>query len=140
MAGQADSGGGPHITNTAVDCTAEYLIQIGVLEGDLNLILRAPPAPPDDDAPLAAAERRLARSLLRRWRAEVDAWHMTDPEPLRVRWTPSRQVASAGEFVPAGSGADTIAGTFLRLRPRRRLVVLGTAGSGKTTLSVLLTL
>ncbi|MFE3826402.1 NACHT domain-containing protein [Streptomyces sp. NPDC059092] len=134
---QTDSGE-PHITNTAVDCTAEYLIQIGILEGDLNLTLRV--EPPDDDAPLAAAERRLARSLLHRWRAEADAWGMTDPEPLPVRWTPSRRVASAGEYVPAGSGTDTIAGTFLRLRPRRRLVVLGNAGSGKTVLSVLLTL
>ncbi|MFB7916162.1 NACHT domain-containing protein [Streptomyces sp. NPDC056061] len=139
MARQMGSGE-PHITNTAVDCTAEYLIQIGILEGDLNLTLRVEPPPPDDDAPLAAAERRLARSLLHRWRAEADAWGMTDPEPLPVRWTPSRRVASAGEYVPAGSGTDTIAGTFLRLRPRRRLVVLGSAGSGKTVLSVLLTL
>ncbi|MFI7297736.1 NACHT domain-containing protein [Streptomyces sp. NPDC050121] len=135
-----DSGGGPHITNTAVDCTADYLIQIGILEGDLNLTLRMEPPPHDDDAPLAAAERRLARSLLFRWRAEADAWDMTDPEPLPVRWTPSRRVASAGNYVPVGSGADTIAGTFLRLQPRRRLVVLGNAGSGKTVLSVLLTL
>ncbi|MEV0636490.1 NACHT domain-containing protein [Streptomyces sp. NPDC050619] len=140
MARQTGSGDGPHITNTAVDCTAEYLIQIGILEGDLNLTLRMEPPPPDDDAPLAAAELRLARSLLHRWRAEADAWDMTDPEPLPVRWTPSRRVASAGEYVPAGSGTDTIAGTFLRLRPRRRLVVLGSAGSGKTVLSVLLTL
>lgn len=140
MARQTGSGGGPPITNTAVDCTAEYLIQIGILQGDLNLTLRVEPPPPDDDAPLAAAERRLARSLLYRWRAEADAWDMTDPEPLPVRWTPSRRVQSAGEHVPAGSGTDTIAGTFLGLRPRRRLVVLGTAGSGKTVLSVLLTL
>ncbi|MEU6809388.1 NACHT domain-containing protein [Streptomyces sp. NPDC046831] len=139
MARQTDSGDRPHIVNTAVDCTAEYLIQIGVLQGDLNLTLRQQ-APPPDDAPLAAAERRLARSLLHRWRAEADAWDMTDPEPLPVRWTASRRVASAGEHVPAGSGADTIAGTFLGLRPRRRLVVLGAAGSGKTVLSVLLTL
>ncbi|MFF7885483.1 NACHT domain-containing protein [Streptomyces sp. NPDC020794] len=140
MARQADSGGGPHITNTAVDCTADYLIQIGILKGDLNLTLRVEPPPPDDDAPLATAERRLARSLLHRWRAEADAWDMTDPEPLPVRWTPSRRVASAGEYMPAGSGTDTIAGAFLMLRPRRRLVVLGSAGSGKTVLSVLLTL
>lgn len=140
MAEQTESGGGPHIANTAVDCTADYLIQIGILEGDLNLTLRVESPPPDDDAPRAAAERALARSLLHRWRTEADAWDMTDPEPLPVRWTPSRRVASAGEYVPAGSGTDTIAGTFLRLRPRRRLVVLGTAGSGKTVLCVLLTL
>ncbi|MFI0738901.1 NACHT domain-containing protein [Streptomyces sp. NPDC021100] len=140
MVRRTGSGGEPDIINTAVDCTAEYLIQIGILRGDLNLTLRVEQPPPDDDAPLAAAERRLARSLLLRWRAEADAWDMTDPEPLPVRWTPSRRVASAGEHLPAGSGTDTIAGTFLALRPRRRLVVLGTAGSGKTVLSVLLTL
>ncbi|GGJ32309.1 NACHT domain-containing protein [Streptomyces brasiliensis] len=138
MERQTGSGRGPQITNTAVDCTAEYLIQIGILQGDLNVNLRVDA--PDDDAPLAAAERRLARSLLYRWRAEADAWDMTDPQPLPVRWTASRRVASAGEYLPAGSGADTIAGTFLRLGPRRRLVVLGTAGSGKSVLSVLLTL
>ncbi|MER6627461.1 NACHT domain-containing protein [Streptomyces sp. NPDC000987] len=138
MSRQTGSGGGPQITNTAVDCTAEYLIQIGILQGDLNVSLRVDA--PDDDAPLAAAERRLARSLLYRWRAEADAWDMTDPQPLPVRWTPSHRVASAGEYIPAGSGTDTIAGAFLRLGPRRRLVVLGTAGSGKTVLSVLLTL
>ncbi|MBC2879816.1 NACHT domain-containing protein, partial [Streptomyces sp. TYQ1024] len=140
MVRRTDSGGRPDITNTAIDCTAEYLIQIGILQGDLNLTLNVEHPPPDDDAPLAAAERRLARSLLHRWRAEADAWDMTDPEPLPVRWTPSRRVTSAGEHLPAGSGTDTIAGTFLGLRPRRRLVVLGTAGSGKTVLSVLLTL
>ncbi|WEO94270.1 NACHT domain-containing protein [Streptomyces sp. FXJ1.172] len=140
MVRQTDSDGRPHGTNIAVDCTAEYLIQIGILQGDLNLTVCVEPPSPDDDAPLAAAERRLARSLLYRWRAEADAWDMTDPEPLPVRWTPSRQVRSPGEHVPAGSGADTIAGTFLGLPPRRRLVVLGTAGSGKTVLSVLLTL
>ncbi|MGK5639735.1 NACHT domain-containing protein [Streptomyces sp. URMC 126] len=140
MVRRTGSGGEPDIVNTAVDCTAQYLIQIGILRGDLNLTLKVRNPPPDDDAPLAAAERRLARSLLHRWRAEADAWHMTDPEPLPVRWTPSRRVASAGEHLPAGSGTDTIAGTFLALRPRRRLVVLGTAGSGKTVLSVLLTL
>ncbi|KAB7843728.1 NACHT domain-containing protein [Streptomyces mobaraensis] len=140
MVRRTGTGGEPDIINTAVDCTAEYLIQIGVLRGNFNLTLRMEQPPPDDDAPLAAAERRLARSLLHRWRAEADAWDMTDPEPLPVRWTPSRCVASAGEHLPAGSGTDTIAGTFLALRPRRRLVVLGTAGSGKTVLSVLLTL
>ncbi|MGW2649213.1 NACHT domain-containing protein [Streptomyces sp. NPDC001393] len=138
MESQTGSGRGPQITNTAVDCTAEYLVQIGILQGDLNVTVRVDA--PDDDAPLAAAERRLARSLLYRWRAEADAWDLTDPQPLPVRWTHSQQARSAGEHIPAGSGTDTIAGTFLRLSPRRRLVVLGSAGSGKTVLSVLLTL
>ncbi|MGW3174797.1 NACHT domain-containing protein [Streptomyces sp. NPDC001153] len=138
MERQTGSGGGPQITNTAVDCTADYLIQIGILHGDI--IVHSPVDTPVGDTPLAAAEQELARSLLRRWRAEADAWDMTDPQPLPVRWTPSRRVVSAGEYIPAGSGTDTIAGTFLRLSPRRRLVVLGTAGSGKTVLSVLLTL
>ncbi|MEU6770577.1 NACHT domain-containing protein [Streptomyces sp. NPDC046759] len=138
MSRQTGPDGGPQITNTAVDCTAEYLIQIGILQGDLNVNVRVNAS--DDGAPLAAAERTLARSLLYRWRAEADAWDMTDPQPLPVRWTASHRVASAGEYLPAGSGTDTIAGMFLRLGPRRRLVVLGTAGSGKTVLSVLLTL
>ncbi|MEO3788379.1 NACHT domain-containing protein [Actinocorallia sp. B10E7] len=139
MPSQMESGDGPRIANTAVDCTAEYLIQIGILQGDLHLTLRVESPPLDDHSALAAAERILARSLLYRWRAEADAWDLTDPKPLPVRWTPSRRVASAGDHVPAGSGTDTIAGVFLGLRPQR-LVVLGTAGSGKTVLAVLLAL
>jgi len=50
MERQTGSGRGPRITNTAVDCTAEYLIQIGILQGDLNVNLRVDA--PDDDAPL----------------------------------------------------------------------------------------
>jgi hypothetical protein len=105
MAKDTESGSGPQIFNTAVDCTAKYLIQMGIRQGDLTVCVV-----PNGDAPLAAAERRLARSLLYRWRAEVDAWDMTDPEPLPVRWTPSWQLASVGGYVPAGSGDDPLAG------------------------------
>jgi hypothetical protein len=134
MRGRDEGGGRPYISNNVVNSTAEYLIQVGVLHGDLNLTLRAPE--PED--PRAVAERRLALSLLDQWRAEADAWRMADPAPLPVRWTPSHQVKSAGTSLWTDSGR-TLADQFLGL-DRRRLVVLGGAGSGKTVLAVLLTL
>ncbi|GHF79735.1 NACHT domain-containing protein [Streptomyces thermodiastaticus] len=130
-----DGGGAqPSISNTVVNSTADYLIQVGVLHGDLNLTLRAPE--PED--PQAAAERQLALSLLGQWRAEADAWRMARPAPLPVRWTPSARVPSTGESLWADTGSS-LADTFLGL-PHRRLVVLGSGGSGKTVLAVLLTL
>ncbi|WP_406310857.1 NACHT domain-containing protein [Streptomyces thermoviolaceus] len=130
-----DAGGAqPSISNTVVNSTADHLIQVGVLHGDLNLTLRAPE--PED--PQAAAERRLALSLLGQWRAEADAWRMARPAPLPVRWTPSARVPSTGQSLWADTGSS-LADTFLGL-PHRRLVVLGSGGSGKTVLAVLLTL
>lgn len=139
MGTQPDSGGRPHISNYVIDSTADYLVQIGVLQGDFNLSLHL--AAPQPEPPLAAAERRLARALVHQWRAEARAWHLADPGPLPVRWSPSRRVESGGPAVWTVTGRGTVADAFLGLGPRRRrLVVLGTAGSGKTVLAVLFTL
>ncbi|MEV3857162.1 NACHT domain-containing protein [Streptomyces sp. NPDC050095] len=137
MGSQRDGGGQPHISNTVIDSTADYLIQVGILHGDLNLTLRADIPP--DETELRRAERRLASSLIHQWCAVADTWRMTDPAPLPVRWTPSDRLSRQGSSVAPRSGTDTMAGTFLGLEPRR-LVILGTAGSGKTVHAVLLTI
>lgn len=133
----------PFISNTVVDSTIEYLVQVGVLHGDLNLSVQV--AAPPGVSPLAEAERRLAASLLYQWRAEADAWHMNDPWPMPVQWqtwseqTPSSAASSPGPvWADTGSGR-TMADALLHLE-NRRLVVLGSAGSGKTVFTVLLAL
>ncbi|MFE6871504.1 NACHT domain-containing protein [Kitasatospora sp. NPDC057692] len=126
------------IRNIVTDSTVHYLVQIGVLNGELHLTVPPPPEPPA--TPLALAEERLARSLLYQWRAEADAWDMADPEPLAVRWVHSRTALGPGtELGGRGDRVGTMAEALLGL-DRRRLLILGGAGAGKTTLAVLLTL
>ncbi|MEV6119195.1 NACHT domain-containing protein [Streptomyces sp. NPDC052077] len=133
----------PFISNTVVDSTIEYLVQVGVLHGDLNLSVRV--AAPPGVSPLAEAERRLAASLLYQWRAEADAWHMNDPWPMPVQWrtwserTPSSAAPPPGPVWADTGGGRTMADALLQLE-NRRLVVLGSAGSGKTVFTVLLAL
>ncbi|MFJ8470921.1 NACHT domain-containing protein [Kitasatospora sp. NPDC094011] len=130
--------GATHIRNVVTDSTVHYLVQIGVLNGDLHLTV--PPRTEAADTPLGRAEERLARSLLHQWRAEADAWEMADPEPLAVRWVHSRTALAPGtELRGRGDRVDTMAGALLGL-DHRRLLILGGAGAGKTTLAVLLTL
>ncbi|MFF7458479.1 NACHT domain-containing protein [Kitasatospora sp. NPDC008115] len=139
----AGQGAGPgpgstDIHNVVTDSTVHYLVQIGVLNGELHLTVPPPPVPPA--TPLGLAEERLARSLLYQWRAEADAWDMADPEPLAVRWVHSRTALGPGrELDGRGDRVGTMAEALLGL-DHRRLLILGGAGAGKTTLAVLLTL
>ncbi|MET8540480.1 NACHT domain-containing protein [Kitasatospora sp. NPDC004799] len=132
-------GHGPtDIRNVVTDSTVHYLVQIGVLNGELHLTV--PPQAVAPPTPLGLAEERLARSLLYQWRAEADAWDMADPEPLAVRWVHSRTALAPGtELGGRGDRVGTMAGALLGLE-HRRLLILGGAGAGKTTLAVLLTL
>ena len=90
------------------------------------------------------AAQRLGRVVLAQWRQEAALRGLQDPVPIPVRW----RATLSGEFGDhlhltgdpvEGSAADlgSFAGAFLRLQ-RRRLVVLGGPGSGKTSLAVLL--
>ncbi|WP_380282120.1 NACHT domain-containing protein [Kitasatospora purpeofusca] len=136
---ESERGQGPtDIRNIVTDSTVHYLVQIGVLNGELHLTVPPPPVPPA--TPLGLAEERLARSLLYQWRAEADAWDMADPEPLAVRWVHSRTALGPGtELGGRGDRVGTMAEALLGL-DHRRLLILGGAGAGKTTLAVLLTL
>ncbi|MFE9429094.1 tetratricopeptide repeat protein [Kitasatospora sp. NPDC006697] len=91
----------------------------------------------------------LAGTVTEQWRAEAAARALDDPDPMPVRW----RLAVGGEVMdhpanvfdgprlPTGSSdriADVAAG-FRHLR-RRRLVIVGGPGAGKTTLAVQLLL
>jgi hypothetical protein len=105
---------------------------------------------------VAAAQRQLADLVLAQWRAEIVVRQLDDPAPLSVRWRLTELDAAeraehstrpkllrylAGEGITRFEGRSDliseIVALFRRLQ-RRRLVILGDPGMGKTTLAVLL--
>ncbi|MGW4695672.1 NACHT domain-containing protein [Kitasatospora cineracea] len=117
---------------------ARNVVQAGSV-GRIDLTVPAAPLPePDPDA------RRLAGLVGGQWRAEAAARGLFGPLPLPVPWRTELRLADHPELTgdrPATvhTGPAEIAEMFLAL-PERRLVVLGGAGSGKTSLAVLLLL
>jgi hypothetical protein len=100
------------------------------------------------------AHRTLAGLVLAQWREEILARRLDAPTPLLVRWRltqlpvmdlddhvlrPGRLRTLRGRrrFTGRTDRIDELAAEFRRL-PRRRLVILGGPGMGKTTLAVLL--
>ncbi|AZS71009.1 hypothetical protein DDE74_08695 [Streptomyces lydicus] len=137
--------------------------QISELNELIGVPLRAdeltqlpPPSlvPPDTPEPDAAPEvqesaKRLAREVDTQWRREEQQRRVHDPFPLAVRFrcTPARELFDHWESIrrdPPGtaSGPLPLDGRLNRIAevygiiPSRRLVVLGTAGSGKTILTL----
>ncbi|MFD8495863.1 NACHT domain-containing protein [Amycolatopsis sp. NPDC059657] len=109
--------------------------------------LRRPPAPTTAlTLRLAAAKEVLADAVAAQWRDEALLRSLDDPDPMPVQW----QVTARGEIMdnPAGistgplmlftAASDEIAALADRFRALRRprLVILGAAGTGKTTLAV----
>lgn len=103
---------------------------------------RKPPVATPED--LVGAKEQLAMLLMAQWRTESQLRALDDPDPIPVRWrltdreelvdVPSNRTAGV---LTVASSADVAAliREFRRLR-RRRLVILGDAGAGKTTLAV----
>ncbi|GAA1284136.1 NACHT domain-containing protein [Planotetraspora silvatica] len=104
--------------------------------------------PTDPDVETAA--QVLAGLVERQWHAEARHRLLDDPEPIPVQWqlttdqtvmSHSRLIAAEGEPLFAGRSDDIarMARDF-RVLIRRRLVITGGAGMGKTTLAVQLLL
>ncbi|MER5264018.1 NACHT domain-containing protein [Actinosynnema sp. NPDC002837] len=111
---------------------ADTVVQAGVINGDL-ITHRARPVL-DDAADLLAAVVR------RQWEAEAAVRSLRRPEPLRLRWAPTRrQVAYPDAPATAGGDLDDLARLFTAL-PDRQLVVLGAPGAGKSATTLLLAL
>lgn len=94
------------------------------------------------------ARETLARVVARQWRQETLARSLGDPQPMPVCWGLTEptvmdhpRLIAVGElsFTGRSDQIGSLAAEFRRLR-RRRLVILGGPGSGKTTLAVQLLL
>ncbi|MGC0312893.1 NACHT domain-containing protein [Kitasatospora acidiphila] len=94
--------------------------------------------------PVETAVQELGSMVDAQWRQEAAMRGLCDPEPIPVRWREGsiKQLGDhrrltgdpvAGSVADLPAFADRFTGTL-----KRRLVVLGKAGSGKTTLAVLL--
>jgi hypothetical protein len=103
-----------------------------------------PAVAPSNSVPLAA--EALARLVAEQWEAEAAILSLDDPDPMPIRWRLAtdtgvmdhpRSVSAHTKTVWNGRGdrIDNLAAQFRALR-RRRLVILGGPGSGKTTLAV----
>ncbi|MGQ0779336.1 MAG: hypothetical protein ACT4NY_33800 [Pseudonocardiales bacterium] len=96
---------------------------------------------------VAQARELLAARVSEQWRRESAARSLGDPEPMPVRWALTEHavmdhpqlVMTGPGFAGSSDAIDSLAGEFTRLS-RRRLVILGPAGAGKTTLAVQLLL
>jgi uncharacterized protein YjbI with pentapeptide repeats len=97
---------------------------------------------------LRRAAQELRASAREQWRNEAEARSLGDPEPMPVRWRLSDPAVMdangnivSGQLQFAGRGDQIPALTQqFRQLSRRRLVIIGSPGSGKTTLAVQLLL
>src|ERR1035438_9244202 len=94
---------------------------------------------------LAEAKDVLAGLVDQQWRTEATLRSLDDPDPIPVQWHLTRRedvMEHPDNLTPASllltASSDDIAALVGELRQmrRRRLIVLGGAGSGKTTLAV----
>src|SRR5439155_19795806 len=98
------------------------------------------------------AIRSLAYALRRQWEAEAELRGLRRPRPLRIQWSvTSQEVTDSLATVfddrppsvrnrPRLNGDERSIAEFFQRIPRKRLVIVGKPGSGKTILEILLTL
>ena len=117
--------------------------------GVLGWTLMVPRRPLQGPGSVEAMADALAESVYSQWQVEARLRQVDDPYPLPVTWTASSDPVadrwigvSPSELrtgLPVTGRADELAELFLRI-PSHRLVIIGSPGSGKTTLAVQLTL
>ncbi|MGH3598827.1 MAG: hypothetical protein ACRDRO_23915 [Pseudonocardiaceae bacterium] len=97
---------------------------------------------------MTRAAQELQAAVREQWRKEAEARLLGDPDPMPVRWLLSDQAVMDHDkriapvplvFSGRSDRICALTDQFRRLR-RRRLVIMGGAGSGKTTLAVQLVL
>ncbi|MER6666332.1 NACHT domain-containing protein [Amycolatopsis japonica] len=134
--------GGPQVagdTHNEFSGQASFVIQGRDFAGDIILAPTPVTGIADEDA------RALALAVHAQWRHEAGLRGLVDPTPIPTGWQAVwGDVADHPENVGQEVSGDTgnladLTRTFRGLR-RRRLVILGGAGSGKTSLAVLLLL
>ena len=95
---------------------------------------------------IARAKAMLAGQVAEAWKAEAALWALDDPDPMPVQWRLTGRseimdhplnVGREGVITFSGSSdaPEWLAFQFRTLR-RRRLVIIGAPGAGKTTLAV----
>jgi hypothetical protein len=94
---------------------------------------------------LASARHRLAEVVELQWRREALMRSVDDPRPMPIKWRLAagnavdhvENISDNGPFTFSASsdGVEHLV-DWLRELPRTRLIVLGDAGTGKTTLAV----
>lgn len=128
-----------HGVTNIFDGSAHIVVQAG------NIGTIVFPEPPAQATRLDQAAHRLARMVSAQWQDEIAAQGLFRTAPLAVRWRIGRPDLAdhpanvGGQVAGTGDDLDRLAANFRRL-PQPRLVVLGPAGSGKTTLAILLAL
>ncbi|WP_380280615.1 NACHT domain-containing protein [Kitasatospora purpeofusca] len=132
MTDPAPERGGPVVFNGPV----------ALLRGDHSVQNNYFTVPVPDPVELGA--QQLGREVLKQWAREAASRDLLGPEPIPVRWraTSGGEVADHAERTehPGGASSADLASFAAELShpERRRLVVLGGPGSGKTSLAVLL--
>ncbi|MFD5089115.1 NACHT domain-containing protein [Amycolatopsis thailandensis] len=113
---------------------AALVLAVPAVVAQLSIWRRAP-------APTQAAIESLATAVAAQWQSEALIRSLDDPDPIPVWWcTTARSVAdhpvNTGPALKAcADDIATLVKSFRELR-RSRLVILGEAGTGKTTLAV----